>query len=58
MKKIYNAPKINVTELKASQMICASDGILSTSETDRITDSGSFGSRRGNSFCDDDEDEY
>ena len=57
MKKIYNAPKINVTELKASQMICASDGILSTSETDRITDSGSFGSRRGNSLWgDEDED--
>ena len=55
MKKIYNAPKINVTEFKASQMICASDGILSTSETDRITDSGSFGSRRGNSFWDDED---
>ncbi len=57
MKKIYNAPKINVTELKASQMICASDGILSTSETDRITDSGSFGSRRGNSFWDDEDED-
>ena len=58
MKKKYIAPNINITEVKASQMICASDGILSTSETDRITDSGSFGSRRGNSFWDDDEDEY
>ena len=46
MKKKYIAPNINITEVKASQIICASNGALSTNNEDAITDSESFGSRR------------
>ena len=57
MKKIYIAPNINVTEIKVSHIICASNGTLSTSSEDVITESEGFGSRRGNSLWgDEDED--
>ena len=46
MKKKYIAPNINITEVKASQIICASNGVLSTNSEDVIESSESFGSRR------------
>ena len=46
MKKKYIAPNINITKIKASQMICASNGVLSTNSEDVIENSESFGSRR------------
>lgn len=45
MKKKYIAPNINITEVKASQIICASEGHLSTDAGDSIGDSNDFGSR-------------
>jgi len=45
MKKIYIAPNVKVTEIKVSHIICASNGTLSISEDDRITESVDFGSR-------------
>lgn len=55
MKKKYIAPNINITEVKASQIICASNGALSTNNEDAIKDSESFGSRSFSLWDDDEE---
>ena len=55
MKKIYIIPNVNITKIKASQMICASNGALSTNNEDAITDSESFGSRSFSLWDDDEE---
>lgn len=55
MKKIYIIPNVNITKIKASQMICASNGVLSTNSEDVIESSESFGSRRFSLWDDDEE---
>jgi len=57
MKKIYFAPETKTVKVGMCQMVCASNGLLSTSEDDKIEDASGFGARRGGSFWDDDDEE-
>lgn len=54
MRKIYIAPETTEVKIGVCRMVCASDGTLDKTQT--IEDESSFGSRRGDSFWDDEED--
>ena len=53
MKKTYFAPIINIVKIETNRLMQASNGTLDKSQS--ITTSGGFGSRRGDSIWDDDE---
>ena len=53
MKKTYIAPKTTDVKIDVCRMVCASDGNLDATKT--INSSDGFGSRRGGSLWDDDE---
>lgn len=55
MKKIYFAPETKTVKVGMCQIVCASNGTLSTNEEDQITSGNGFGARRGDSLWDDDE---
>ena len=55
MKKIYIAPDTKEVEIGICRMVCVS-GTLDKNQT--IESPGGFGSRRGGSFFDDEDDDY
>jgi hypothetical protein len=58
MKKIYNAPNTIVVKIRPNHLMQASQGNLSTMESDQIGNSSDFGARGGSSLWDDDEEDY
>ena len=57
MKKIYFAPETKCLKIEVKHhLMDASNGTLSTQESNRLNSSGDFGSRGRGRFFDDDED--
>jgi len=57
MKKIYFAPETKCLKIEVKHhLMDASNGTLSTQESNRLKSSGDFGSRGRGRFFDDDED--
>lgn len=57
MKKQYIAPKLHNVKIQTARMIAISSARMSTENVYEITSEDEFGSRRGRSLWDEDEDD-